>query len=70
MTAPKADRFPVIIDEWPLGRNGELVRVVIGRFNDSFTVDIRCWWQNDNGVFKPGRTGLNSAYDTFQNSPR
>jgi hypothetical protein len=53
----RADRLPIIIAEWP--RNAqELVRISIGRFDNRFTIDIRCWWRDGNAVFKPGRDGL------------
>jgi hypothetical protein len=52
-----ASAFPITIAEWP--RNGdELVRVRINRFNNSFTVDIRCWVHEGDGIFKPRRHGL------------
>ena len=52
-----ASAFPITIAEWP--RNGgELVRVRINRFNNSFTLDIRCFVPAGNGIFKPTRNGL------------
>ena len=51
-----ASGFPVTIAEWP--RTGdELVRVRINRFNNSFTLDIRCWVR-EGRVFRPRRNGL------------
>lgn len=63
MTTPaerKADRFPIVIAEWPRNYR-ELVRVALGRFHDRFTVEIRTWWRDADGVFKPSRAGLTLA---------
>jgi hypothetical protein len=50
--------FPIIVAEWPRN-NRELVRISLDRFNNScFTIDVRSWWRDSNGVFKPGRDGL------------
>jgi Transcriptional Coactivator p15 (PC4) len=49
--------FPIIIAEWPRN-NRELVRISLDRFNGCFTIDVRFWWRDPNGVFKPGRDGL------------
>jgi hypothetical protein len=55
-----ADRFPLVIAEWP--RNGrELVRISLDRFNDRFTIDIRSWWRDTDGIFRPSRGGLTLA---------
>jgi hypothetical protein len=52
-----ADGFPIIVAEWP--RNArELVRITLGRFNNRFTIDMRSWWQDSAGIFKPSRSGL------------
>ena len=52
-----ASGFPITIAEWPL--NGDkLIRVNINRFNNSFTLDIRCWVREGGRVFKPRRNGL------------
>ena len=52
-----ASTFPITIAEWPW--NGDdLVRVRIDRFNNSFTIDIRCWVREPDGVFKPRPNGL------------
>lgn len=49
--------LPIIIAEWP--RNSrELVRVSLDCFNNRFTVDVRVWWQNADGIFRPDRSGL------------
>ena len=56
----KADRFPIIVAEWP--RNSrELVRISLDRFNNRFTINIRSWSREANGTFKPSRNGLTLA---------
>jgi hypothetical protein len=58
--ANTADRFPLVIAEWP--RNDrELVRISLGWFESSFTIDLRTWWRDSNGIFKPGRDGVTLA---------
>jgi hypothetical protein len=60
MTAAEATRFPIIIAEWQ--RNGrEVVRVSLDRFNNRNTIDIRSWWRDGSGTFRPGRSGLTLA---------
>jgi hypothetical protein len=58
ITRRRASRFPVTIAEWPHGRNGELLRVAIDRFKNSFTVSIRLCRKDQNGVLRPSLTGL------------
>jgi hypothetical protein len=55
-----APAFPVIIAEWPRNDH-EIVRVALDRFNNRYTIDIRSWWRDDRGVFRPGRDGLTLA---------
>jgi hypothetical protein len=60
MSAAEASRFPIIIAEWQ--RNSrDLVRVSLDRFNNRNTIDIRSWWRDSDGTFKPGRGGLTLA---------
>lgn len=60
MTGAEATRFPIIIAEWQ--RNSrELVRVSLDRFNNRDTIDIRSWWRDGDGTFRPGRGGLTLA---------
>jgi hypothetical protein len=56
----KADRFPIVVAEWPRN-NREIVRIALDRFNDCLTVDVRTWWKDADGIFKPGRSGLTLA---------
>jgi Transcriptional Coactivator p15 (PC4) len=60
MTATEATRFPIVIAEWQ--RNSrEMLRVSLDRFNNRNTIDIRSWWRDSDGAFKPGRSGLTLA---------
>src|SRR5271170_5347523 len=53
-TAPSG--LPLVIAEWP--RNSrEIVHISLDRFN-TFTIDVRTWWRDANGTFKPGPAGL------------
>ncbi len=55
-----APGFPIVIAEWP--RNDrEIVRVALDRLNGRFTIDLRSWWRDDGGNFRPGRDGLTLA---------
>jgi hypothetical protein len=52
--------FPIVIAEWP--RNSrEFVRVALDRFNNRFTIDVRSWWKDGEGNWRPGRSGLTLA---------
>jgi hypothetical protein len=53
-------RYPIIVAEWQ--RNSrEIVRVALDRFNNRETIDIRSWWQDGEGKWRPGRGGLTLA---------
>jgi hypothetical protein len=56
----EADRFPIVVAEWPRN-NRELVRIALDRFKDCLTVDMRSWWKDTDGIFRPGRDGLTLA---------
>jgi hypothetical protein len=56
----EALRFPIIVSEWRRN-NRELVRISLDCFNKCITVDIRSWWRDDGGIFRPGRNGLTLA---------
>src|SRR5271170_2569064 len=65
-TAPSG--LPLVIAEWP--RNSrEIVHISLDRFN-TFTIDVRTWWRDANGTFKPGPAGLTLPSSTFGNSPK
>jgi hypothetical protein len=51
-----AEFQPVLIAEWPRGR--DTIRVRLDRYNDRHTVEVRCWWTDTGGELKPGRAGL------------
>ncbi len=52
--------FPIIVAEWP--RNGrELVRIALDYYRSCFTIDVRSWWRDTDGVFKPSPRGLTLA---------
>src|SRR5260370_1236310 len=63
-SSPEGDaaRLPIIVAEWP--RNSrELIRISLDHFNTCFTIDIRCWWRDPKGIFRPGRDGLTLAVE-------
>jgi hypothetical protein len=52
--------YPIVVAEWQ--RNSrEIVRVALDRFNNRETIDIRSWWQDSEGNWRPGRGGLTLA---------
>ena len=56
-TEPIAPAFPIVIASWR--RNSrEIVRVALDHFNNRETIDIRSWWQDSGGNWRPGRGGL------------
>jgi hypothetical protein len=48
---------PNIIAEWPLNRR-ERLRVVLERYNGAWLVNIRKWFEADDGSIRPGRHGI------------
>ena len=57
---PPVPVYPVIVAEW--NRNDrEVVRVALDRYNGRETIDIRAWWQDAEGGWRPGRSGLTLA---------
>jgi hypothetical protein len=52
--------FPITIAAWP--RNSrEIVRITLDRFKNSYTIGIRIWFRDANGIPKPGPKGLTLA---------
>ncbi len=48
---------PVIIAEWP--RNSrETLRVRLDQFNGRDIIDVRSWYEANDGGLKPGRGGI------------
>lgn len=55
-----APAYPIIIAEWP--RNSrQIVRVALDPYNNRETIDVRSWWQDGEGDWRPGRGGLTLA---------
>jgi hypothetical protein len=50
-------KLPITIAEWPRNER-EVLRVSLDRFNGRGMVDVRAWWHDDDGSWKPGRGGL------------
>ena len=47
---------PILIDQWPKGR--ETVQVRLDGYNKRNVIDVRCWYLDDDGNLKPGRAGI------------
>jgi hypothetical protein len=57
--------YPIIVAEWP--RNSrEIIRIALDRFNNRETIDIRSWWQDGEGNWRPGRGGITVAVRHLQ----
>jgi hypothetical protein len=49
--------FPINIAAWP--RNSrDIVRIDLNRFKGRFTIEVRVWWKDSGGQFKPSRDGI------------
>jgi hypothetical protein len=60
LLTPEIAPFPIVVAEWD--RNGrEIVRVALDRFNNRYTIDVRAWWRDADGSWRPGRGGLTLA---------
>jgi hypothetical protein len=57
--APKQVKlqFPITILEWPRNER-EVVRVSLETFNGRNMIDVRTWWPDSEGSWKPARGGL------------
>jgi hypothetical protein len=53
-----AQPLPLIVAEWPKNQRGEIVRVSLEVLNDNPIVSTRVFWRDENGEFKPGRSGF------------
>lgn len=52
-----SNTLPLIIAQWP--RNiRESLRVTLDEFRGRPIIDIRCWYWNEAGELKPGRSGI------------
>jgi hypothetical protein len=58
-TRPALD-LPIVVSEWARN-NHEIIRVVLDRYNNRETINLRSWWRDDDGTYKPGRSGLTLA---------
>jgi hypothetical protein len=48
--------LPITIAGWPKGR--ETVQVRLDNYNKRNVIDVRCWYTDDDGNLKPGRSGI------------
>lgn len=46
-----------IVAEWPK-RDGQVLRVSLDSYNAHPVVDVRIWWCDTEGVWRPGKSGL------------
>jgi hypothetical protein len=47
----------VIIAEWPLNRR-ERARISIEQFNGTWLINVRKWFEVDDGSMRPGKQGI------------
>jgi Transcriptional Coactivator p15 (PC4) len=52
--------FLIIIAGWPRNKR-EVIRVSLDEYQGRTIIDLRCWWYDDQGELKPGRSGLTLA---------
>ena len=49
--------YPVVVAEW--ARNSrESIRIALDQYQGCEIVDARAWWRDDEGLWRPGRSGL------------
>jgi Transcriptional Coactivator p15 (PC4) len=48
---------PILISEWPLSR-GEIARVSIRSFKGTWLIDLRKWFETDDGHLRAGPKGI------------
>lgn len=46
-----------IVEEWPR-KDGEVVRVTLDEYNGHPTIDVRTWWRDGKGDWRPGKSGF------------
>jgi hypothetical protein len=52
-----APLYPLVVAEWP--RNArEVIRVALDQYQGRHTVNVRVWWHDEDGVLKPGKSGI------------
>jgi hypothetical protein len=47
----------IIVAEWPVNR-GDHVRVSIEQFNGTWLINIRKWFEADDGAMRPAKQGI------------
>jgi hypothetical protein len=52
--------FPIVIAEWPRNKR-ETIRVALDEYQGRQTIDCRVWWHDNDGVLRPGKSGLTLA---------
>jgi hypothetical protein len=55
--AATTDPNVVIVAEWPLSR-GDRAPVSIEKFNNAWLINLRKWYEADDGQLRPGRHGI------------
>lgn len=56
VAAPAGVQFPIIVREW--SKKGELARVTVDQYKGAATVNLRLWYQDKQGEWKPGPKGF------------
>jgi|ERR1051325_5962625 hypothetical protein len=49
--------YPILIAEWPRNKR-EIIRVALDQYQGRDVVDARSWWRDEQGKWRPGRSGL------------
>jgi Transcriptional Coactivator p15 (PC4) len=49
---------PIIVDEWTINNRREKVRVSIEQFNGAWLINVRKWYEADDGAMHPGKQGI------------
>jgi hypothetical protein len=55
----------LLIDTFPK-RPGEEIRITVEEFQGRMRVNIRTWWQNDFGEWRPGKQGISLTPDQMR----
>jgi hypothetical protein len=50
-------RYPIVVAELPRN-NREVIRVSLDQYRGREVADARAWWRDQQGEWKPGRSGL------------
>jgi hypothetical protein len=49
---------PLVIAEWPINNRREKARVSIEHFNGAWLINVRKWYEADDGAMHPGKQGI------------